>query len=392
MHGAAFIAGRQDAEGDLLTAIRAAVGQKCMIAASYDLHGNVSQRVMKNLDLLTAYRTAPHIDWYETLERAAKLMVTCLELGMRPQKALIPVPILLTGEQSSTEWEPAQSLYNRIPEVIENFGILDASILIGYAWADEPRSMASVVAFGRDADAVQKAATELASYFWELRDQIDFGVTAASADDCIHTALSAPEQPVVISDSGDNPTAGGAGDVPFLLKRLLDLQVPDAIYASMADASAVAACVQAGVGGNVEISVGGKLDPIHGQPLPIQGRVLTLKTQPWSLYGSSADAVDNQIAVVQVNGIKVILTEQRTPFHHLDDFLALDINPTQHKILVVKIGYLVPELKKLAALSLLALSPGAVNQDIINLPYQQLQRPMYPFDRDMVWQPNSTIL
>ena len=91
-------------------------------------------------------------------------------------------------------------------------------------------------------------------------------------------------------------------------------------------------------------------------------------------------------AVTDKPVVKVILTQQRTPFHRLDDFQALDIDPYQHKIVVVKIGYLVPELKALAAKSLLALSPGAVNQDITNLPYQHLQRPMYPFDPDMDWE------
>lgn len=195
MHGAVFVQGQQDAEGDLISAIRAVVGEQCLISASYDLHGNVSPRVMDNLDLLTAYRTAPHIDWYETLERACTLLVDCLKKGVRPHKTFIPVPLLLSGEQSSTEWEPAKSLYDLIPQVITETGILDASILIGYVWADEPRSTASVVAFGVDPDAVREAASRLAHHFWVLRGEFAFGVTAASVDECILTALETPNTP-----------------------------------------------------------------------------------------------------------------------------------------------------------------------------------------------------
>jgi len=95
----------------------------------------------------------------------------------------------------------------------------------------------------------------------------------------------------------------------------------------------------------------------------------------------------NRIAVVDMQGIQVIITERRTPFHHLADFLNLDIDPRRHKLVVVKIGYLEPELKAFAAKALLALSPGAVNQDITSLPFRRIQRPMYPFDPDMAWDP-----
>jgi microcystin degradation protein MlrC len=95
----------------------------------------------------------------------------------------------------------------------------------------------------------------------------------------------------------------------------------------------------------------------------------------------------NHIAVVDVHGMLVILTERRTPFHHIQDFNDLGIDPYQHKIVVVKIGYLEPELKALAAKALLALSPGAVNQDTVNIKYNQIHCPMYPFDPVFEWSP-----
>lgn len=387
MHGAVSVVGMEDAEGDFLTSIRNVTGKDCFIAASYDLHGNVSARVMEHLDFLTAYRTAPHVDWYETLERAFFFLVKCLKEKQKPHKSYIPVPILLPGEKTSTGWEPAASLYQMIPEVISGDEVLDASILIGYAWADEPRSTACVVAFGLNREKVHSAAAHLAHHFWDVRDQFKFGVDAGAVDDCIQVAMDASEQPVVISDSGDNPTAGGAGDTPVVLERLLALGVKDAVFASIADRESVRRCEQSGEGSQVDLSLGGKLDPVHARPLAVRGRVKSLHVLPWTLTPRGKAKIQNRIAVVDVHGILVILTTLRTPFHRIRDFTSLGIDPDTHKIIVVKIGYLEPELKGLAKKVLLALSPGAVYQDIVMIEYKKIQRPMYPFDRQFDWSP-----
>jgi len=200
-------------------------------------------------------------------------------------------------------------------------------------------------------------------------------------------AEKAPERPVVISDSGDNPTAGGAGDSAFVLERMLALGVRDAVFASMPDSEAVRRCEAAGVGSIVELSLGGKLDPVHTQPLAVQVKVKSLYVLPWTLSRQGDKSIMNHIAVVEAQGMLVIVTERRTPFHHIKDFTDLGIDPHQHKIVVVKIGYLEPELKALAAKALLALSPGAVNQDTVNIEYTRIHRPMYPFDADFKWLP-----
>ncbi len=386
MHGAVSVAGMEDAEGDFLSAVRGAVGRDCLIAASYDLHGNISARVMDCLDFLSAYRTAPHIDVYQTLERVYSFLIQCLERKVRPYKTLIHVPILLSGEQTSTEWEPAAGLYQKIPEVITGEDVMDASILIGYVWADEPRSSASVVSFGMNREKVQNAARSLAQQFWNARDQFQFGVPAGPVDRCIQIASDSVEQPIIISDSGDNPTAGGAGDTPFVLERMLAMGVKSAVFASIADPAAVRQCAAQGIGSMPELSLGGKLDPVHARPLVVEAQVRSLHVVPWTL-NSGGQSILNHIAVVDIHGILAILTSLRTPFHRISDFTSLGIDPYPCKIIVVKIGYLEPELKKLAAKALLALSPGAVDQDTMRIPYQKISRPMYPFDRDFQWSP-----
>jgi microcystin degradation protein MlrC len=389
MHGAMNVLGMDDAEGDWISAVRQVVGKDCLISASYDLHGNVSRRIIDNLDLLTAFRTAPHVDYEETRERAVTLLLYCLRNAIRPHMTFVPVPVVLPGERTSTEWEPGASLYARIPEIAEMDGILDASILVGYVWADEPRSTASVVVVGTDHKAVETQAVRLAQGYWDARHDFEFGVPVGGVDEIIQMALAAPESCVFISDSGDNPTAGGVGDVPYFLERLIAAEVLNAVYASIPDAHAIDICHAAHVGAEVELSLGGKLDPVHGAPLAVRGRVLTLEIVNRVGHFRTAEDQINKHAVIQVDGVKVILTQHRTPFHYIADFQRLGIEPTEHKIVVVKVGYLVPDLKKAAPKALLALSPGAVDQAITRLPYRRIGRPIYPLDADMRWEPTA---
>ncbi len=377
MHGAMNVADRDDAEGDWIVAIRDIVGDDCLISASYDLHGNVSERIMKNIDIITGFRTAPHIDYMETRERAMSLLVRCIREGIRPKKAFVKIPVGLPGEKTSTEWEPGMSIYNEIIPQIDGNKVMDATIQVGYVWADEPRMTACAIAIGLDEDAIQQAASHLAQVYWDRRADFEFGVPALSVDECIQQAMQDTVKPVLISDSGDNPTAGGVGDVTYFLSRALDINPKDMIYASIPDTEAVSACINAGLGNAVSLSIGGKWDTRNSQPLDVSGVVEFIK----------ADEENPQV-ILKVGGIRIILTSKRTPFHYRQQFIDLGIIPEDHDIVVVKIGYLVPELKAMAEKAYLALSVGAVNQDIVKLPYQRIGRPCYPFDPDMSWSPN----
>ena len=376
MHGALFVKGMVDAEGDWISAIRELVGPDCLISASYDLHGNVSERIMGHLDIITGYRTAPHIDTMETRERAVTLLLRCLRENIRPCKAFVKIPVGLPGEKTSTEWEPGKSIYEAIPAEIDGDAVMDATIQVGYVWADEPRMTACAIALGKDEAAVSDAASRLAALYWQHRADFRFGVEALSIDECIRRAMAATVKPVLISDSGDNITAGGAGDVTAFLARALQHQPPDLVYASITDENAVQRCLNAGIGATLSLIIGGKLDNLNSQPLPITGTVEFIKP----------DKVNPQV-LLNSNGIRVILTARRASFQRRQQFLDLNISPEDHQIIVVKIGYLVPELKAMAQLNSLALSPGAVNQDLLSLTFKRISRPCYPFDADMEWSP-----
>jgi microcystin degradation protein MlrC len=377
MHGAMAVEGLDDAEADFFAAVRAAVGREALLSASYDLHGNVSEPIMRELDLLTAYRTAPHTDVEETRARAVRLLVDCLRAGIRPYTAFVAIPALFSGEQTMTTVEPGQRVYAAVAALAQPPHVLDASLLVGYVWADQPRVGASAIACGTDAAATRAAAASLAQSYWDARVSFTFPMPADSVDRCIERAIQSTDFPVFISDAGDNVTAGAPGDVPYVLERLLAHGVARAVLASLVDAAAVAACETAGVGGQVAVPLGGKLDRVNGRPLPVTGTVETC-----------AVVDGNRQAVLRVGGVAVILTAQREAFTTLEQFRRLGIEPAREPLIVVKLGYLFPDLQPLAAQSLLALSPGIVNPDVTALVYQHIPRPSFPLDQHMVWRPD----
>jgi microcystin degradation protein MlrC len=378
IHGAMNVLGMDDAEGDLAEAIRALVGPSCVISAAMDLHGNVTARLVELVDIFTAYRLSPHEDVLQTREKACANLLHCLDNRIRPLRAWVRIPVILPGERTSTTVEPGRSVYASLQESDSVPGILDASLWVGYVWADEPRSSACAVVSGTDARAVRREAERIARRYWDARTEFDFVAPAGSADWCIDQALACEGNAILLSDSGDNPTAGGAGDIPTFIERLLarpafaQAQLT-AIYASVPDPMAAAACQAAGLGGEVRVTLGGKLDPIHGAPLTLQGSVA-------ALY--AGDPVGGDIAVLRAGGVHVIITSRRKPYHIIADFANLGLDIAAHKLTVVKIGYLEPELRQAARHAFLALTDGSVNQDIPSLTYQRVQRPIFPLDRE----------
>lgn len=381
MHGAMNVAGMDDAEGDWISAARAVVGPDCPVAASYDLHGNVSQRIIDQLDIFAAYRTAPHIDVRETMVRAWSMLVEALRTGRRPGVAWAKVPILLPGECTSTQDEPARSIYLGLPSFDAKPGILDANLMIGYVWADEPRATACAVVTGVDKVSALKAAGEIALQYWNARASFGFGPQTGPLEEMLDIADNAATSPVILADSADNPTGGGVGDRADVLRALLARNWQGALIAGITDPPAVEACFVAGEGASLALCIGGSLDPAS-TPVEDTASVLRLDDP-----GAPAD----RQALVRVGGIEIVLAARRRPYHNIQDFRRLALDPKAVRLLVVKSGYLSPELAPIANPNLMALTDGVVNQDIANLTSNRRTRPVFPFDRDFEFTPQAKL-
>lgn len=382
IHGAMSVVGLDDPEGDFITKIREVVGKEPVISTSMDLHGNVTRRLAQHTDLITCYRLAPHEDALESKQRALENLLDRLESGKgKPKyKAWIPVPILLPGEKTSTRIEPGKSLYAKVAPATEKKGVTDAAIWVGYAWADEPRNHAVVMAYGDDKKQVTETAEELAQSFWDVRNEFEFVAPVAQLEECLDMAVASEKHPFIISDMGDNPTAGGAGDVTWTLQQILarpefkNENGPSLIYASLPGPDFVEKAVTAGVGNNAEGFAGAIVDDRYAPPIKLSGKVLSIDTE---------DPTAGTAVVVQVGSVKVIVTNKRKPYHYEKDFTRLGLNPRETDIVVVKIGYLVPELYEMRAGWIMALTPGGVDQDLERLGHKRVIRPMFPLNKEM---------
>jgi microcystin degradation protein MlrC len=280
-----------------------------------------------------------------------------------------------------------KSLLAMVAEIEQQPGILTADLMVGFGWADAPHAGSSVVVVAEDQDhlpAAREHARRLAQAMWDQRHNFTFDMeVAASVDEAIDLALAAPESTVFLADSGDNPTAGTPGDTPYFLSRLLARQVPDAVLASIPDEAAARICFEQGVGATVTVSLGGKLDQSHGDPVVVTGVIE-------HLYRPEAGVQEAAIATLRAGGVRVLVTDLRKAFMSLNDFRKAGIEPLAHKIIVVKLGYLMPELRDAAPREILALSPGYSDMDFTRLPYKYVTHPIFPLDGDFAWQPVIT--
>lgn len=381
MHGAMNVEGMDDAEGDWISASRAVVGPEVPIATSYDLHGNVTQKIVDQIDIFAAYRTAPHIDVRETMVRAWSMLVRALRSGERPGVAWAPVPVLLPGERTSTEDEPAKGLYRRLCDHDAVQGVWDANLMVGYVWADEPRATACAVVTGTDRTTAITEAEKIARSYWEAREEFRFGPVTGPLEDMLDIAGKATNRPVILADSGDNPTGGGVGDRADVLKALIARDFDGAVIGGITDRPAVEACFAAGIGATLRLRVGGSLDPASPS-VEVEARVTGL---------DDSGAASERQAVVQIGGITLILAARRRPYHDIADFARHGIDPMSVRLLVVKSGYLSPELAPIANPNLMALTDGVINQDIEALPSRRRIQPIFPFRRDFDWAPQARV-
>ncbi|NPV09762.1 MAG: M81 family metallopeptidase [Anaerolineae bacterium] len=388
LHGAMRAGGEDYGDTALLSALRARLGPRAPITVALDLHGNITAEMVADADALVTYRTAPHVDTYETGVRAAELLLQALR-GVKLTMGFAKVPILMPGEMAQTSVEPMASLMRMLEETDAIPGVLSSSFTKVHCWADVPdQGVCAVVVTDGDANLARAEADRLAQAFWERRAEFGTTVETYEVDEAIEVALAAEESTVFLSDSGDNPGAGGTTDIPFVLERMLEKGVEDAAIAAIWDPEAVETCVAAGVGETVVLPIGGKIDTIHGWPVRVSGRVHLISDGRWYREGIRREENEEEmgrLVVLSVGGIDVILSERRVSITDPEQMRAVGVEPLAYKMVVLKRGYLEPLFQAISPRSILMLSPGPTNCNVTRLDYERVRRPMYPLDLDAEW-------
>jgi microcystin degradation protein MlrC len=262
LHGAVNVQGRFAAEERLTQRVRETVGPHAVISASMDTHGNFSPELAALVDLACAHRHAPHIDIPETHARAVRSLLAVLDRGERPFRAHVRIPSLLPGERTSTVVEPGLTVFGELLPSIERWGVLDANLWVGFAWADESRNSAASFVTGYDEASVIACAEYLARLYWEAREEfVIVSDHSGTWQQALDFAFDGPAAPLYISDSGDNVSAGSTGDITVALaETLADRRVAESgttfLFTGLVDPASLAAAVAAGEGGTLDRAVG----------------------------------------------------------------------------------------------------------------------------------------
>jgi microcystin degradation protein MlrC len=391
LHGAMRAEGLDYCEDDLLRGLRARLGQGVPVTIALDMHANLIRGTMSSIDALVAYKTAPHDDAFETGQKAAELLMQILKSDVHPAIGFAKIPFLLPGEMAQTSLDPMKAMMDLVAKVERVPGVLSASLMNGHCWADVPDiGVIAVVVTDGDAALAQREADRIASTFWARRADFAVSAEAYGIEEAIEMALAAPESTVFLSDSGDNPGAGGSTDVPALLQALLARGATSVVYAGMWDRGAVEACLATGVGREMTLEIGGKLDVRHGKPLRVPGIVRSLFDGVWvrgGLRQPMGRALPGPIAVLNVAGIDIVLTSTRHSFEDPVQLRVLGLEPLDYRIVVLKRGYLTTEFAQIAPRSILAFTPGCTNCRVAEMDFRRVNRPMYPLDVAATWSP-----
>jgi microcystin degradation protein MlrC len=384
LHGTAAAEHLDDCEGDLLAALHDLLSDKVPLIASLDGHANVTPLMVKHASMLIGVKTNPHYDFVPVGRQAARVMAGMFAGSMAPASAWAQ-PAMAPGLQKlyiAPGWPMDHLMRQALNFAAHDSRILDVSLLGGFFCSDIPEAGISVVVTTNKEPALaQDIAEKIKEACWAKRQA--FQVEVMPVADAVREAIETADGLVVLGDLADSGGAGTPGDGPVLLAELLKQNAKSAVISNITDPTAVQGAIQAGIGKQVTLTVGGKVDKFHGDPIQISGRVRVIHDGVYTAATAfnAGTYRRGSTVVLDCGGVEVILTSRPTHGFEVNHFRSLGIEPTARKIIVSK-----SELQHRAGFAGIANkfidvdTPGLATQILTRLPYQKIRRPVFPLD------------
>ncbi len=393
LHGAMVAEGHDDGEAELLRRIRE-VAPDVPIAVALDFHGNLSPALVTRANVITGYRTYPHIDMGETGMRAARTLMAMLEGKVKPVVLQRWLPMLTHMNQHSPMFQPMKDIMGRAIRMEADGEVLNASVFGGFPLADIPWAGLSVIVVGDESrreglTAAQAACDELAKMAWDRRAEFVYRPDPLART--IEQAKALRDYPVVLADHGNNTASGGSADTMESIEQAL-LQGLDGIVAGpVCDPATVQAMIDAGVGSRVTLPVGGRVDmPSIGRkavPLTLTGTVRCITDGRFTITGPMMTGVKvgcGRTAVLDTGPLQLVVSEERVEPVDLGVFTHCGLDPLRAKyIMIYSRQHFRAGFEPIARKILMTAGPGVCSSDYDQFPYRNLRRPIYPLDPDM---------
>jgi microcystin degradation protein MlrC len=389
LHGAMVVAERtDDGEGTLLEKIRA-IAPRTPIAVSLDLHANVTARMVRNCDVITGYKTYPHVDQYESGALAGAILMRMMKGEVRPVMAWGNAPILAQTLRQNTS-EGAMKDFVAAARAAEQDGLLAATAFGGFQMADIHDAGISVVTVA-DADkaAATRACNAILDVAWAQKE--DFIYRGQPLEQSIAQAKDMGVQsggPILLLDHADNCASGSTQDTMYVLREALRQGLTGIAVAPIRDPQAVAQLVQAGVGAKVTLPVGGKMDMPSigrkGEPLMLSGTVRNITDGEYTITGPQFTGMRcfmGRTVVLDTGAAQVVISERNQEPWDRGVLESVGIDPTRQRYLLLKSRmYFRPVFLPIAKGMVFCDAPGVSSSDWTEFEYRKLRRPIYPLD------------
>lgn len=387
LHGGSYVDKLVGHSGEhhIIKEIRSIVGPYFPIAVVMDPHGNISKSYIEDCTIVRSYRESPHTDIDETYNIVAKMLIELLNNRRDIRPVYIKVPIMLGGERSASQDEPLKTINVLLDEIERDSRILSASYHIGFVRQDNYTCGAGVVVIPNDnkyRDFSFEQAEKIKTYALDNKEKFQFTGNAKLPAIAIKEAIDYKEGLVILSDSGDNTTAGAPGNSLYVLRQLLNVdncKNKKILISAITDVNNTDYLLERSINEDISISIGEK----PTDKIDISGVILKKgRLKGLSIFGDSNEIV-GKVVVIKINNsnITLILSNNFTSFAEIGQFNELGLNISNYDIIVVKQGYIFPELEKISKHTIMSLTPGDTYQLTENLDYKKIYRPMYPIDK-----------
>jgi microcystin degradation protein MlrC len=387
LHGAGVAEGYDDIEGDIVRRTRAIVGRDTPVVVTLDLHGNMTRAMVEQADLCLPCHHYPHVDMYERGQEAIDSLARIASGELLPTSYLTIVPIVIPTTTSNL---PPVSDFNALCFEKEKLpGVVDCAMCHGFAPADIPQIGITILATtNNDPDLARRVSEDVARAIWARRDELR--PTLRSADEAIQAALATEGRPVIINEASDNPGGGGPGDGTHLLRAMLAAGLEGAVFGHIWDADVAAQAHAAGPGATINVSLGGKTEALHGEPLEVEAYVKCVTDGGFiqqSPMGRGAKVNLGKMARLAIDGMDVLVSSRRAQTLDPEVFLLHGINVMRYKIVAIKSSaHFRAGFEPIAAAIIQADTPGLNSVDLDAFTYQRVNRPIWPLNPDMVWE------
>lgn len=391
LHGAAVAAHQPDADGEIISRVRQAVGADVVVGVALDMHANVSPRMLANCDVLNAYLTNPHIDARTRAREVADLAVAAARRAIRPVMRYAAPPLAIGILRQGTSDRPMRELVARAAAFGEQEHVLSVSVVEGFPYADVAEmGMSFIAVTDGDAALAERIVTDLAAEAWRLRSEsVGVGV---DVDAALVRAAASADRPVVLLDVGDNVGGGSPADSTHVLAAAQRLGIRN-LFHSLCDPIAVGHCRTAGLDARVDLSIGARTDALHGAPVNVTGRVRHLDDGKFEDAGVTHggfrffDAGHRALLETQ-DGHHVLLTSLPMGNTSRAELTSVGLDPRQLQIIVAK-GVHSPRgaYEPIAAEMIQLNTGGCTTADLESLTYRRRRRPMFPFEPDATYEP-----